>query len=209
MNPISQIYNLIFYQPISQALIFFNFYLKDFGLAIICLTILIRLLLFPLAYKTAKDQEKISKIRKEMVEIEKKYDGEKKMKEIVALYQKEKINPFFSLFSLIIQFPILVALYQVFLRGVNQVDPLFLKILDLSKPSVLFALLVVVFQIFYLNFSNPHKKEKSNLDFFQNQMNLFLSFFTFLILLKLPSAIGVYLVTNFLFLIFQKVLFHV
>jgi YidC/Oxa1 family membrane protein insertase len=211
MNIILEIYNLLFYQPIYKILSLFYLSLKDFGLAIIFLTILVRLVLFPLNYKSAKDQKKILKIQKEMEEINKKHRGEEKTKEILALYKREKINPFFSLLSLLIQFPILVALYQVFLKETSNFNPSLFKILDLSQPNFIFVLLVVIAQFFYSKISNPLEKKKKNplYGFFQGQMNFFLSAFTFLILFKLPSAISLYLITNYLFLIIQKIFFHV
>jgi YidC/Oxa1 family membrane protein insertase len=154
-------------------------------------------------------QEKINKIQKEVKEIEKKYDGEERTKKIVDIYKKEKINPFFGIFSLFFQLPILIALYQVFLKGVKEIssDPRFLHIFDLSKPNFFLAVLVLIFQFLYLEYQN-RKREKITLNFFQKQLNYFLLFLTFLILIKLPSAVSLYLFINFLFLIFQLKLFH-
>jgi YidC/Oxa1 family membrane protein insertase len=208
MNPIVEIYNLIFYQPIYQSLFFFHSFLKDFGLAVILLTVIIRVILFPLQYKTSKEQEKLLKLKKSLEEIEKKYDGEQKAKEILSLYQKNKVNPFFNLFSLFFQLPILIALYQVFLKGLNQVDPLLFNFLDLSKPNFLLVLVVVLLQFFYLKLNQPKGIKEKSTPPFQAQTNFFLTLFTFLILLRLPSAISLYLATNNLFLIFQKILFH-
>jgi YidC/Oxa1 family membrane protein insertase len=158
-------------------------------------------------------QEKINKIQKELKEIEKKYDGEEKTQKIVEVYKREKINPFFGIFSLFFQLPILIALYQVFLKGVNGIsnDPRFLYVFDLSKPNFFLVILALFSQLFYLGYQSQKKeKEEKNFDFnfFQKQLNYFFLFFTFLILMKLPSAISLYLVVNYLFLIFQVKFFH-
>jgi YidC/Oxa1 family membrane protein insertase len=209
MGAVFEIYNLIFYQPVSQALFFFYKYLKDFGLAVVFLTILIRLILFPLSYKSSKEQEKLSRLQKGIKEIEKKFNGERKAKEILALYQKERINPFFNLFSLFIQFPILVALYQSLLKATNQFDPSFFGFFNLSKPNFLLVLVAILFYIFYLKLNLPKiEKEKKSPFSVQTQMNFLLIPFTFLILMKLPSAISLYLIASYLFLIFQKIFFH-
>jgi YidC/Oxa1 family membrane protein insertase len=210
MNQIYQIYNLIFYQPIYHTLSFLYSYLKDFGLAMIFLTLILRIILLPLNYKASKEQEKISKIKKEIEEIERKLRGEEKTKEILAIYKRNKINPFFSFLSFFIQFPILIALYQVFLKGINQFDTISFKILDLSQPNIFLVFLAIFFQIFYLKLIQPPKTKENLLSsFFQNQMNFFIILLTFLFLLKLPSAISLYLLVSNLFSIFQKIVFHV
>jgi len=206
MNPIFEFYNLIFYQPVLKALLFFYKNLKDFGLAVIFLTILIRITLFPLDYKNKKEQEKFLKIKKEIEKIEKKFNGERKNKEILALYQKEKINPFFNLLSFFVQFPILVALYQVLLKAPNQLEPSFFGFLNLSKPNFFLVLIAIFLQWFYFKLGS---KKTEKITSFQTQLTLFLVPFTFLILIKLPSAISLYFVSSYLFLIFEKILFHV
>jgi YidC/Oxa1 family membrane protein insertase len=210
MNPIFEIYNLIFYQPVSQTLFFFYKYLKDLGLAVIFLTILVRLILLPLNYKSAKEQEKFLKIKKGLDEIEKKFDGERKAQEILNLYRKEKVNPLFNLIFLFIQFPILVALYQVFLKATSQVNPFLFGVLNLSESNFLLVMIAVAFQIFYLKLTSlKGGKEKAIYSFPQTQMNLFFVPFTFLILLKLPSAISLYFIISYLFSILEKKLIHV
>lgn len=211
MNPIVSIYNLIFYQPIFNFLVLLYRWLDNFGLAIIFLTVFVRLILFPFTLQTAKTQTKITNLQKELKEIEKKFNNEEKTQKIIEIYKKERINPLFGFLSLFIQLPILIALYQVFLKGVKEIssDPKFLKIFDLSQPNSILAFFVALSQFFYSQIQTPKKEIKNEvLNPFQNQLNYFLSFFTFLILLKLPSAIGVYLIVNFLFLIFQKKIFH-
>jgi YidC/Oxa1 family membrane protein insertase len=206
MNPIFEFYNLIFYHPVLKALLFFYKNLKDFGLAVIFLTILIRITLFPLDYKNKKEQEKFLKIKKEIEKIEKKFNGERKNKEILALYQKEKINPFFNLLSFFVQLPILVALYQVLLKAPSQLDPSFFGVLNLSKPNFFLVLIAIFLQWFYFKLGS---KKTEKITSFQTQLTLFLVPFTFLILIKLPSAISLYFVSSYLFLIFEKILFHV
>lgn len=211
MKFIFQIYNLFFYKPIFGFLFFLYNFFGDFGLAIVFLTLIVRLFLFPFVFQSSKIQEKITNLQKELKEIEEKYNGEEKAKKTLELYRKAKINPFFGFVSLFVQLPILIALYQVFLKGIREtsINPLFLGFFDLSKPNLFLALFVAFFQFFYSKVQNSKKGSKGDfIDLFQNQFNLFLSFFTFLILLKLPSAIGLYLIINFLFLIFQKRYFH-
>ena len=201
MNLIFKIYNLIFYQPISKALFFFYKFFKDFGLAVIFLTFLIRILLFPLDWMNAKEQKKFMKIKKEIEKMKKL-----KNEEILALYKKEKINPFFSLFSLFIQLPILYTLYKVFLKPPNQIDTSFLGILNLSNPNFFLVAIAIVFQILYFKFSSLKTKKET---ISQTKIGLFFIPFTFLILSKLPSVISLYFIVIYLFLMFEKILFNV
>lgn len=210
MNPIFQVYHFLFYQPIFNFLIFLYNFFHDFGLAIVFLTLFIRIILFPLSLHSSRAQQKIAVIQKELKEIERKYNGKERMEKTFEFYKKNKINPF-SIFISFIQLPILIALYQVFLKGVKEssINPNFLGFFDLSKPNLLFALFVAFFQYFYSK--NQVFKKESNTEFFslfQKQFDFFLALFTFLILSKLPSAISIYLIVNFLFLIFQKKYFH-
>lgn len=197
-------FNLIFYQPIHNVLFFFSTFFRDFGLAIFFLTLFVRILLFPLNYHNLKFQEKILKIQKEIKEIDKNYKGEERAKKIVFLYQKEKINPLWGLFAFFIQFPVLIALYRVFLKGTKEsfIKPTFLGLIDLSQKNFLLAFFAGLLQ--FLSSKNQGGFREMAL---QNQMNIFLTIFTFLVLTKLPSAISFYLIFNFLFIILEKKIF--
>lgn len=115
-------FNTILYQPLFNALIFLYQFLpgKDFGIAIIALTIIIRFLFYPLMAKSLKSQKIISDLQPKIQEIQQKYknDREKQGKEMIKLYQKEKVNPFGGCLPLLVQLPILIALYRVFIGGV-------------------------------------------------------------------------------------------
>lgn len=206
---IIEIYNLIFYYPVYKILVFFYSYLNDFGLAILFLTIIIKSLLFPFDIQNLKFQKKIDNIQKKIKEIEKEYKGEERIKKIISLYQQEKINPFIGIFSLIFQIPILITLYQVFLKGAKEsfINPTFLGFFNLSNPNIFFAGLVAILQFFS---TKPEKKKFSDkVAYFQSQLNFLFPVFTFLILIKLPSAVAFYLIFNFLFIILEKRLIYV
>jgi len=217
MNPIFQIYNLILYQPLFKALFFLYRYLNDFGLAVILLTILIRLIFYPLTLQSLRAQKNLSRLQPKIEAIEKKHkrDREKKARELISLYQKEKINPFGSLLSILIQIPILIALYQVFLKGIKEIviEPKFLGIINLSKPAPALAFFAAIFQFFQSKTITPSQKlsegQKEVAQFskiFQKQMLYFFPIFTFFILLKLPAAVGLYWIVTILFSIFQQYL---
>lgn len=155
MNFIINIFNTFLYRPLFNALIFLYEYLPghDFGIAIIVLTLIIRLILYPLMVQSIKSQKAMSELQPKIQEIQKKYkdDKQRQAKETMELYQKEKINPFGGCLPLLIQFPILIALYRVFWKGLqNQgtsmlysfvphpeaIKPFFLGIINLSQSTI-------------------------------------------------------------------------
>jgi YidC/Oxa1 family membrane protein insertase len=104
-----------FTRPIFAALEFFQGYLVNIGLAILALTVVIRLALFPLANKSYESMSKMRKIQPLVEELKKKFDGDqaKIQQETMAIYQREKINPLMGCLPLLIQIPILYSIYKV------------------------------------------------------------------------------------------------
>ena len=215
------------YQPLFNLLILLYNWIPghDFGLAIIALTILIRIILFPLSIRAVKSQAALQKIQPKIQEIQKKYkdDKEKQAREVLELYKKEKINPFSALMMGMVQIPILIALYHVFWKGLDpneltilysfvsspgQINSLFLNIIDLSKPNLILALIAGLVQYFQTKMLQPPKQKGAPVNDFakimQTQMTYFLPFFTIIILISLPSALGLYWTTSGLFSIIQQ-----
>lgn len=115
------IFNITLYQPLFNILILLYQYLPghDLGAAVIILTVLIRVILYPLGIQAIRSQKALSELQPKIQEIQKKYkhDKEKQARATMELYQKEKINPFSGCLPLFIQFPILIALFLVFKSG--------------------------------------------------------------------------------------------
>lgn len=223
---IAHFFYIILYQPLFNLLVLFYDYIpgKDFGVAIIFLTLVIRFILYPVSVKAVKSQRGLQKIQPKVQEIQKKYkdDREKQAKEILELYKAEKINPFSGLLLAIIQIPILIALYQVFWNGLNpkelsalygfvqnpgHINAIFAWFFDLSKPNVIFAFLAGVVQYFQTKMLTPPVDKSKGSDFssvMQKQMTFFLPAFTIIILFRLPSALGLYWIVSGLFSIVQQ-----
>ena len=119
MESIINIFNQILFFPLFNALILIYNYLpiKDMGMAIIILTILIRFILYPLSKKSIQSQKAISKIQPEVKKIQKKYkdNKEEQAKQLMLLYRKSGVNPAAGCLPILIQLPVLIALYRVFL----------------------------------------------------------------------------------------------
>ena len=224
-------FNTILYQPLFNALVLIYQYLPghDFGIAVIILTVIIRIIFYPLMVKSIKSQKVLSELQPKIQEIQQKYktEKEKQAKEMMALYQKEKINPLGGCLPLLLQLPILIALYRVFWTGLEPgamahlysfvsnpgtIDPTFLGLLNLAQPFFGLALLAGVAQFFQTKMLMPKtKKTKEQTgqmsqfsNMMQKQMLYFFPIFTVLILLRLPSAIGLYWIVTALFSIGQQ-----
>ena len=226
MDLIINLFNTFLYQPLFNALILLYEYLpgRDFGLAVIVLTILIKFLFYPLGSKAIKSQKALQSLQPKMKEVQEKYkdDKERQAKEMLALYKREKINPFSGFVPILIQLPVLIALYRVFWRGLQPeqmallynfvpspgvINFSFMGIIDLAQPSSILAVLAGIFQFFQVKMTVSKTKKSKGSDFsriMQNQMQYFLPAFTVLILFKLPAAIGLYWLVTTLFTIVQQ-----
>jgi len=226
MNILVSFFNTFLYQPLFNILVLIYVVLPihDFGLSVIILTIIVHLILYPISIKALKSQRALKEIQPKIKEVQKKYkDRQAQAMKMLELYKKEKINPFSGIFPLLIQLPILIALYQVFLKSFQPevlinlysfvsnpgvLNSSFLGLIDLAKPSLILALLVGILQFFQTKKITPKtiKTKKETPEFasiFQKQMIYFFPIITVLIISRFPSAISLYLVTASLFTIFQ------
>ena len=128
------IFKIILLQPIFNVLVFLynTVAFHDLGVAIIALTLLLKIIFYPLNRRAIVSQKALQKIQPKIEELKEKYkdDREKLGSEMMALYKREKINPFSSCLPLLIQLPILIAVYQVFIQGLNGMN------LDLLYPGI-------------------------------------------------------------------------
>lgn len=116
------------YQPIYNGLIFLIDIIPggEVGLAVIALTLLVKLALLPLSVKSVRTQRAVKEIQPKIDEIKEKYedDREKQAQKMMEAYSEHNVNPFSGFALLLIQFPIIIALYYVFLRGgLPEIDP--------------------------------------------------------------------------------------
>ena len=127
-------------KPISYALNWFYGYVGNFGLAIIAFTILMRLILFPLAQASFKSMAKMKKLQPEMQRLKETYpdDRQKMQQELMALYKKEGANPVAGCLPVIVQIPIFFSLYKVLFVTIEMYHaPFYGWIHDLSAPAPL------------------------------------------------------------------------
>lgn len=202
---ISQIFQTFFYQPLFHSLVFIYNTLpyRDIGLAIIFLTMAIKILTFPLNAWAFGAQQSLSKIQPLLKEIKEKYKDKPEIQasQMKELFQKEKVNPLASLLPLLIQLPILFALYQLFGQSLwqdNKINPFLFGLINLSQPGLVFALTAAIFQFFQSSKSGNQGNEA-----LQKQILFIFPAFTFFILLKLPAGLGLYWTANSVFAILE------
>lgn len=225
----SFLYHTFFFDPLYNLLVLLFKVLPwaDAGVVVILLTILVRLILYPLSRKASLTQIKMAAIAPKLEQIKEKYKdkAEEQARQTLALYREEGVNPFSGILVILIQLPIILALYQIFLHlpEVNtalvysfleapaHISTVFLGIVDLSAKSVLIALLagLTTYAQFYVTSKNqPVPKGDSFGDNLtrniQTQAKYFLPILMFVIGYQISGVIGLYFVTTNLFGVAQE-----
>ena len=129
---------IVLTKPLFWVLDRINRYVGNFGLAIIVATILLRLLLYPLANASFKSMGKMKKVQPEMEKIKQRFadDAQRQQQEMMELYKREKVNPLTGCLPMLIQFPILFAFYKVQIVTIEMYHaPFWGWIKDLSAPD--------------------------------------------------------------------------
>lgn len=214
----AHLFTIIFYQPILNLLVWLYNIIPghDIGIAIVLLTIIIRVILLPLSKKSIESQKSLQDLQPKIEEIKKQFPGkEEQGKAMIKLYQDNKINPLSSCLPLLIQLPFLIAVYQVFMAGLksnslNLVYPFISRpesisvismgFLDLSKPNWVLAILAGAAQFWQAKMMITKKapiNTKGAMDenmtaMLNKQMLYFMPAFTIFIGISLPGGLTLY-----------------
>ncbi len=227
MSFIISIFNAFFYQPLFNGLIFLYNILPvhDLGIAIVLFTIIIRLILYPLNQKAIVSQAALSKLQPQIKEIQEKQKGDKvkQSQALMELYKKNNINPAAGCLPLLVQLPVLLALYRVFLAGLDpnklnglysfiqkpdNINLMFLGLVDLSRANYVLAILAGLFTYFQSKMMTSSQAKGSKEGDFSSvlnkQMLYLMPLFTIFIAWKLPAGLTLYWVVITLFGIIQQ-----
>ena len=216
------LYNNIIYYPLLNLLVFFYHYIPDIGVVIVLLTLLIRAILAPSFHKSLKSQKAMTDLQPKMNEVKEKYknDKEGQARAMMQLYKDHKVNPLSSCLPLLIQFPILIALYQVFSKALGNhlsglysfvpkpetINPFFLHMMDLSKPSIVLGVLAGLAQFWQSKMMMP--KNNQSTDAMAKAMSVqttyFLPIVSVVIAIKLPGGLPLYWLVTTLFAVGQQ-----
>lgn len=221
------------HNPIYNLLIFFVDVVPggDVGLAVIAVTIVVKIIILPLSLSAVRTQRAMKVVEPELREIREKYkdNKEKQAKETFALYKKYNINPFASILTLLIQLPILLALYWVFMgESLPTIDidilysfvsiptvisTLFLGFFAITGKSFILALLAGVTQFLQAYVSIPHtpKTEKSTMseDFgraMAMQARYVIPFIIAVVAYQTSGAVALYFITSNIVTLAQEVI---
>ncbi len=227
---IHNIWNALLYKPLINALAFLVSVIPggDVGIAVILLTILVKLLLFPFSQKSIKNQAAMTMLAPELDKIKKSgVSKEEQAKLTFELYKKHKTNPFSGCLLVLIQIPIIFALYYVFLKGINfdksllysfihipaKTNMIFLGIINLGAKSLPLAILAGVSQYLQAHFMPKPANNNSSAGSFaeslgknmQMQMKYFFPFLITWIAYSISGAVALYWITSNIFAVAQQV----
>jgi YidC/Oxa1 family membrane protein insertase len=231
----SALYHSIIFNPLYNGLIGIFALLPwvDAGIAVVLLTIIVRLILYPLSRKAVLTQVRMQEIAPELAVIKEKYkdNSEEQAKKTLALYKEKEVNPFSGVFVLLIQLPIIFALYRIFLHaGFPNIDPTllysfvhapahinttFLGLINITEKSVVLAILAAISAFFQIKLATSRqvvapKGDKPSFSddlarSMQTQMKYFFPIIVFFISYKISGVVALYWLTTNLFTIGQEI----
>ncbi|TSC52766.1 MAG: preprotein translocase subunit YidC [Parcubacteria group bacterium LiPW_41] len=209
------LFNSYIYEPLLSVLLFIykSVAFSDLGVAIILLTVLIRVVLFPLFYKGAKDQAIMQKLQPHIkkLQTDHKDDKERQAKELLELYKKYSFNPFFGIFSVLIQLPIFFALFKLFGRELGNIglaSTMMFGLIDLGGKGIILPIVAAGLQYIQGKLSLPKTvtTEKENTFASMAKTMVYVGpILTVLIFSNLPSALSIYWIVSSVFAIGQQI----
>ena len=225
------LFTIIFYQPILNLLIFLynTVSFRDLGVAIILLTAIIKIILWPLGRTALKSQKALQDLQPKLEELKKKYTDKTELsRATMEMYKENKVNPFSSCLPLLIQLPFLIAVYRVFRDGVDNkltlvysfiarpetINLMSFGFLNLAKPNVYLAFLAGLAQFWQAKMmittrpvvKTPGAQDENMAAIMNKQMLYFMPALTIFIGLSLPGGLTLYWFVLTLFTAVQQLI---
>jgi len=190
-------------KPLVKVLQFFNTFTGNYGLAIILLTLVIKIVFWPLSHKSYKSMEKMKKIQPMMKELKEKYkdDRQKMNQELMQLYKTYKVNPAGGCLPMLLQIPVFIGLFEGLMGSVALRHAPFITHLpftdivwlaDLAAKDPLYITPVLMGLSMFLQ----QKMSPTASDPTQAKVMMFMPIFLTFIFLNFPSGLVVYFITN-------------
>ena len=235
MNFIIQFFYYTLYQPLFNGLILLYQYCswQDLGLAVILLTLIIKLAMHPLTIKGLKSQKAMAILQPKIKELQAQYKNnpQQQNQAVMELYKTEKVNPFSGCLLLLLQLPILIALYQVFLKVLNkdsidailysfvtnpgQINTTLLWVVDLNNKIFIgfLAVLAGLAQYWQTKISSAGQKsvggsQKDFANLMQKQMLYFFPVLGAIVVWQFGAVIGIYWVFTSVISIIEQMLIN-
>lgn len=184
--------------------------IPNYGVAIIILTALVRIMFWPITHKSTEGMKKLQKLQPMVAEIKEKHkDNPKKIhEETMALYKEQKVNPMSGCLPMLIQIPVFIALFTVLRSAVELRFADFLWIKDLSEPEGLFSdTLPIALNILPILMTATtflqQKFTSGGGDPQQQRMMMFMPLVMLFIFYNMPSALTLYWTTSQLIAVAQ------
>jgi YidC/Oxa1 family membrane protein insertase len=194
-------------KPLLHVLKFFYSFIGNYGVAIIFLTVIIKLLFWPLTHKSYASMKNMQKLQPEMQKIREKYknDREKQNREMMGLYKTHRVNPMGGCLPMVVQIPVFFALYKVLLGAIElRQAPFAFWLTDLSLKDPYYITPLVMGATMFIQ----QKLTPSTMDPMQAKMFMLMPIvFTFLFL-NFPSGLVIYWLVNNLLTIVQQYYIH-
>lgn len=213
----------IFVKPLAWLILKLGYLVKNMGISVMVIGLLIRLIMMPLQIKTVKQSENMKKIQPEMARIEKKYQNKTdndslmmKSQETMMLYKKYNINPVSSCLGAFIQLPLFFA----FLEAINRVPAIFEgEFLGMNlgmtptagiagQNYIYIVLIVLIILSTFLSFKNSMNSQNQTPEM-EQQMKFMFIFMIIMISfasLSLPTAIALYWIVTNGFAVIQNII---
>jgi len=188
-------------EVMRQSLEFFFNLTGSNGLAIILMTVVIRIILLPLTFSQTRSMQKIQELQPELKNIQQKYknDPQRANRETVELWKKHKVNPMAGCLPLLLQFPILIALYQVLRVFEYPGSPRFLWIPDLAAPDKVVLPILAAVTTYWQTKITTTGNDPS-----QKSMLIFMPLLVGWFAMSFPAGLSLYWVVSNLFGIAQQ-----
>ena len=190
-------------KPLLTAMKFFYRYTGNYGIAIIILTVIIKILFYPLSLKSLRSMKEMQKIQPQIALLKERYkdDKERMNKELMELYKRSKVNPLGGCLPMILQIPVFIALYDVLLLAIElRHAPFFLWIKDLSAKDPYYVTPIIMGITMFVQ----QRMSPTAMDPQQAKMMLIMPIvFTFLFL-NFPSGLVIYWLVNNILSIAQQ-----
>lgn len=212
------LYTELLYRPLLNLVVFLYNIIPghDFGLAIIVLTAVVRVVFLPLTVKSVLSQRALNKINPKVKEIKEKHKNNPTGQQaaILQLYKDNNVNPVAGCLPLLVQFPILIALYQVFNSGFKPenltllysfihnpglVNEIFIGIVNITKPNYLLTIMAGALQFLQarqMADSNKNAEMSKEMTALNSQMLYFFPIIIIIIGWNLPAGLMLYWITT-------------
>lgn len=227
------LYTKFLYQPILNFFVGLYNIIPEVGVVIIILTLVVRLILYPLYKKQVESQKAMQDLQPKLKALKAQYkdDKEAQAKAMMEMYKENKVNPFSSCLPVLVQFPLFIAVYQVLRDGLTKnesldllygfvtrpemIDPTFLGFFNLAEPNIILAVsagLAQFWQAKMLMQTRPEVKDKQKdgakdedtMAMMNKQMTYIMPIFIIFIGMSLPSGLALYWLVSTLFMIAQQ-----